>query len=76
MFILNNEKNINELACSITSNSELFSDEVQSVISHLVDLWEDTLKYGCNFTRNIPTMWGSFVTVKSICPQPRNSWTF
>lgn len=76
--LLTSSNDIAVLAAAITNNSELFGDECISVEAHLVELWHDTVTFGYDFTRQIPTMWGSSVTVNSVCPTicRKHSWSF
>lgn len=56
MMYLKNDTQISDLANKITGNSDLFGDEVSSVIAELTSLWNDATTFGCLFTREIPNM--------------------
>lgn len=76
MLVIKNASDIKTIAKAITSDSELFGDEVASVISDLSFLWDDAQKFGTTFTRTIPNMWGYTVTVSAIPTTKRDSWSF
>lgn len=76
MFVIRNASDIKKIADAITSDSELFGDEVASVISDLSSLWDDAQRFGTTFTRSIPDMWGHTVTVSAIPTTKKDSWSF
>lgn len=70
------EREIKRVAESITSNSELFGDEVISVISQLAELSDEANKYGCRMEGKVDDMWGCKVPVVALPNHYRSSWSF
>lgn len=69
---------IKNLANKLTSNSELFGDEVDSVISQLSTLSNSANEFGCQIEGTICNFWGSNITVVAM-PDEKNkkhSWSF
>lgn len=67
---------IEAFASKLTSNSELFSDEVQGVVSQLVELSNSANKYGCDMPGTIRTYWGNSVPVVAVPTVRKHSWSF
>jgi len=67
---------IMSLANKLTCNSELFGDEVETVVYQLSSLSASANQYGCAFTDAVRDCWGNSVTVTAIPNRFRDSWTF
>lgn len=67
---------IEKVANKITSNSELFGDEVMSVTSQLVSLSNSANEFGCPMEGKISDCWGNFVTVVALPDKFKHSWSF
>lgn len=67
---------IEKIANKITSNSELFGDEVMSVTAQLVSLSNSANKYGCLMEGKISDCWGGTVTVIAMPDKFKHSWSF
>ena len=65
-----------KVACKITRNSELFGDEVSSVISDLTSLSDSANELGCELTGEISDCWGGKVSVIAIPDKRKHQWTF
>lgn len=67
---------INELANRLTSNSELFGDEVASVTVQLVELSNSANKFGCPIEGVINDCWGNSIPVTAMPDMRKHSWSF
>lgn len=67
---------IQELANQLTTNSELFGDEICSVASQLVALSNSANEFGCAMEGKIFDCWGRTVTVTAIPDKFKHSWSF
>lgn len=67
---------IQELANKITRNSELFGDEVSSVIADLTSLSNSANELGCELTGKVSDCWGGEVSVTAIPDKRKHQWTF
>lgn len=67
---------INELANKLTSNSELFGDEVASVTSQLVELSNSANEFGCPIEGMINDCWGNSIPVTAMPDMRKHSWSF
>lgn len=67
---------IMSLANKLTCNSELFGDEVETVVCQLSSLSASANQYGCAFTGAVRDCWGNSITVTAIPNHFRDSWTF
>lgn len=67
---------IEAIASKLTRNSELFGDEVASVISKLSELSASANQFGCDMEGRIATMWGETVPVVAMPDKYRHSWSF
>ena len=74
--IIDNNTNLRNLAQTITVNSEIFGDEVDEVVRQLAEVLGDANAYGCEFTRNIETMWGDTVEVIARPIITCHEWSF
>ena len=74
--IINKTTDLASVAKSITCNSEIFGDEVMSVISSLTDLLRNAEEYGCAFVGTVNDCWGGSVVVTAVPSVYRHSWTF
>ena len=63
---------IKALANKLTCNSELFGDEIMSVISQLTSANE----FGCSMEGKISTCWGGSISVVALPNKVRHNWTF
>ena len=67
---------ITSLAKDLTCNSELFGDEVETVVCQLSSLSASANQYGCAFTGTVHDCWGNSITVTAIPNHFHDSWTF
>lgn len=67
---------IQKLANKITRNSELFGDEISSVIAELTSLSNSANELGCELTGEISDCWGGKVSVTAIPDKRKHKWTF
>lgn len=67
---------IKKTANKITRNSELFGDELSSVISDLTSLSNSANELGCELTGEISDCWGGKVSVTAIPDKRKYKWTF
>lgn len=67
---------IQELANKITRNSELFGDELSSVISDLTSLSNSANELGCELIGEIFDCYGGKVSVTAIPDKRKHKWTF
>jgi hypothetical protein len=67
---------IKKIAEKITCNSELFGDEVSSVISDLTSLSDSANELGCELTGEISDCWGGKVSVIAIPNKRKHQWIF
>lgn len=74
--IINNTTDLVSVAKSITCNSEVFGDEIMSVVSSLTDLLRNADEYGCNFVDTVNDCWGGSVVVTAVPSVRCHSWTF
>lgn len=65
-----------KVACKITRNSELFGDEISSVIAELASLTNSANELGCELTGEISDCWGGEVSVIAIPDKRKHQWTF
>lgn len=70
------KKQIEKVACKITRNSELFGDEILSVIAELTSLSNSANELGCELTDEISDCWGGKVSVTAIPDKRKHKWTF
>lgn len=70
-------KQIKFVAKRLTHNSELYHDELDSVICQLTKLSESANKYGCAMSGVIHTCYGAVpVTVQALPDTKQHSWSF
>lgn len=67
---------IKALANKLTCNSELFGDEIMSVISQLTSLSNSANEFGCSMEGKISTCWGGSISVVALPNKVRHNWTF
>ena len=67
---------INELANRLTSNSELFGDEVASVTVQLSELSNSANEFGCPIEGVIDDCWGNSIVVTAMPDVRKHSWSF
>lgn len=67
---------IEKVAEKITRNSELFGDEVSSIIAELTSLSNSANELGCELTGEVSDYWGSKVSVIAIPDKRKHQWTF
>lgn len=67
---------IKKTANKITRNSELFGDELSSVISDLTSLSNSANELGCELTGEISDCWGGKVSVTAIPDKWKHQWIF
>lgn len=67
---------INELANRLTSNSELFGDEVASVTAQLAELSNSANEFGCPIEGMINDCWGNSIPVTAMPDMRKHSWSF
>lgn len=65
-----------KVANKITNNSELFGDEVDSVVFQLSELSNAANKYGFDLEGEISSMWGQTVKVIAIPNYYKHAWSF
>jgi len=65
-----------KVACKITRNSELFGDEISSVIAELTSLSNSANKLGCELTGDVSDCWGGKASVTAIPDKRKHQWTF
>ena len=70
------KKRNQKIAEKITCNSELFGDEVSSVISDLTSLSDSANELGCELTGEISDCWGGKVSVIAIPNKRKHQWIF
>ena len=70
------KEEIQKTASKLTSNSELFGDEVASVISQLSALADSANEFGCPIEGTILNCWGGSVSVMAMPDKRRHSWSF
>ena len=73
---INKNTDLCQVAQVITSNSELFCDEVDTVISQLSSLVRDAETYGCSFTRLVADGWGGSIEVTAVPLCSKSCWVF
>lgn len=74
--IITRNSDLQVVAQKITCDSELFGDEVMSVLSELASLVRDAEEYGCEFTRQVGDWWGGSVSVTAVPSHRNHSWVF
>lgn len=67
---------IHKLANQLTCNSELFGDEVASVIAQLTSLSNSANEFGCTMEGKIFDCLGSSVSVIALPDKAKHSWEF
>ena len=67
---------IKALANKLTCNSELFGDEIMSVISQLTSLSNSANEFGCSMEGKISTCWCGSISVVALPNKVRHNWTF
>ena len=67
---------IKALANKLTCNSELFGDEVASVIAQITSLSNSANEFGCAMEGKIFDCWGSSVSVIALPDKTKHSWEF
>jgi hypothetical protein len=67
---------IHKLANQLTCNSELFGDEVASVIAQLTSLSNSANEFGCTMEGKIFDCWCSSVSVIALPDKAKHSWEF
>ena len=67
---------IEKITKKITRNSELFGDEISSVIAELASLSNSANELGCELTGEVSDYWGSKVSVTAIPDKRKHKWTF
>ena len=67
---------IDKLAERLTSNSELFGDEIASVKAQLVALSNSANEFGCAMEDKISNYWGSAISVIALPDKAKHNWSF
>mgnify|MGYP000959432261 CR=1 FL=1 len=67
---------IKKVAEKITRNSELFGDEVSSVVADLTSLSNSANELGCELTGEVSDYWGGKVFVTAIPDKRKHQWIF
>ena len=67
---------IDELANQLTSNSELFGDEVASVTIQLSELSNSANEFGCPIEGVVNDCWGNSIPVTAMPDVRKHSWSF
>lgn len=70
------ESEIKKIANKITRNSEIFADELSSVIADLTALLNSANELGCELEGVISDCWGREISVSAIPNKRKHSWTF
>lgn len=70
------ESEIKKIANKITCNSEIFADELSSVIADLTALSNSANELGCELEGVISDCWGKKISVIAIPNKRKHSWTF
>lgn len=76
MTIIVNKDNVIEVANNMTVNSEMFGDEVCSVVGSLSELVNTANKFGCNIEGKVNNYYGVTFDVLAIPDRRRHSWSF
>ena len=70
------ETDLIQIAKTITSNSEIFGDEIDNVIHRLAEIRETAERFGIRYSDEIPDCWGGTVKVTAYPSTRRTRWTF
>lgn len=70
------ETDLFEVAQSITSNSEIYGDEIDNTVTRLAEIRETAERFGIRYSDEIPDCWGGTVTVTAYPSTRRTRWTF
>ena len=70
------KENLMVVANTITDDSQIYGDEVITVVHHLAVLVKTAETYGCDIYGSVPNMWGSQVEVVASPTSYRHEWSF
>ena len=76
MLKINANSDLFKVAQTITSNSELFGDEVETVEGELRDALLQAETIGSPLTTKVHDMWGGMVSVTAYPAHRLHKWTF
>ncbi len=76
MVKVSSKSNLRKVAEKLTDNSELFGDEIDSVVFHLNNLLKSAEEFGTPMIGEVNNMWGKTFKVIAYPTVRRHEWSF